>query len=402
MRWTLIKSRLAVPLEIYRTQKSILEVGRYFGRLISRRGPSAIRRRIETRRSLDRLATKAPELEANIRVAVLVQGAVGDNVIAARFLRDLSACCPSVVFDVYTADVALGRWIYSGVAAVRDCLQDTAFAYITGQYHASFLFDGMIRLTAAIATFPDDHSGRFQAVLTSIRRFHEKHGFHGSAPYNYSAILAQELFFKHSERRATGSHFIASLEYGGDQYSLPAEDNVLAKFDLYPRSYVTIHNGFEVALVTYGARSTKVYPRFGDVVKDLRNARPEITIVQIGASTSTAIEGVDLNLIGQTSLREAASLLKGACCHLDNDSGLVHIASCYGTPCCVVFGPSSPDYFSYEMNAAIRPPECGGCWWITKDWDSRCPRGMAEPVCTYRQPASVVAKAALQLLSSRH
>jgi hypothetical protein len=76
VRWTLIKSRLAVPLEIYRTQKSILEVGRYFGRLISRRGPSAIRRRIETRRSLDRLATKASELEANIRVAALVQGAL--------------------------------------------------------------------------------------------------------------------------------------------------------------------------------------------------------------------------------------------------------------------------------------------------------------------------------------
>jgi hypothetical protein len=125
-----------------------------------------------------------------------VQGAVGDNVIAARFLRDLSACCPSVVFDVYTADVVLGRWIYSGVPAVRDCLQDTAFDYITGQYHASFLFDGMIRLTAAIATFPEHHSGRFQAVLTSIRRFHEKHGLQGSAPYNYSAILAQELFFK--------------------------------------------------------------------------------------------------------------------------------------------------------------------------------------------------------------
>jgi hypothetical protein len=387
-------------MDIYRTQKSIPAVAKYFARLISRRGPSAIRRRVETRRSLARMGKLGTQREAQISVAVLIKGAVGDNIVAARFLRDLNACCPSIVFDVYTANVGWGRWIYEGVAGLRNCGQDTAFSYVSGQYDTAFIFDDAVKVVDTMPTLAMASSKRFLSILASIKRFHERHQEHVSLPYNNSAVLAQELLYKYSKGRAAGSHFIAGIDYGGDRYHLAVDDGAIAKFSLAGRRYITVHNGFETSIVTRGESSPKVYPQFGKVIAEIRKVKSEIAFVQIGAGTSTPIPEVDFNLIGQTTLREAASLLQGACCHIDNDSGLVHIASCFGIRCCVVFGPSSPDYFSYDGHVAIRPLECGGCWWITTDWFNRCPRGMTEPVCMYTQPPSIVAKGALQLLQT--
>jgi ADP-heptose:LPS heptosyltransferase len=178
------------------------------------------------------------------------------------------------------------------------------------------------------------------------------------------------------------------------------DEDVVAKFSLSARRFVTVHNGFDLSTVTETKFATKVYPRFGDVIKEFRKKQPGIVFVQIGASTSVVIEEADINLVGKTNLRQAAALVKAAACHVDNESGLVTIASCYGTPSCVVYGPSSADYFTYDGNATIRPLHCGGCWWVAKDWMSRCPRGMNQPICMYSQPPGNVAEAVVQLLAA--
>jgi ADP-heptose:LPS heptosyltransferase len=166
---------------------------------------------------------------------------------------------------------------------------------------------------------------------------------------------------------------------------------------LAPQAYITIHNGFDTTEVIHRGSSTKTYPHFGEVIKILRRSIPEFKFVQLGAATSVPIEGVDLNLISKTNLAEAAGLIRGAAIHIDNESGLVHIASCFGTLACVVYGPTNPDFFHYPGNGQVRPMICGGCWWITKDWLSRCPRG-EEPICMHGQPPKNVAEMALSLI----
>jgi Glycosyltransferase family 9 (heptosyltransferase) len=394
-----IKSALGASAEIYRNQKSALAVARYLARLISRRGPAAIRRRIEIVRSLGQVAEAAPRREGRLNVGALVQGAVGDNIIAARFLRDLSARCPNIIFDIYTVNVSLGQWIYSDVQGLGRCLQDASFARFSGQYDASLIFEDTVRLGNIRPDLENHDLGRFSEILDSMKRFQDEHpDFMGR--YNRNGVLAEQLFYKHNTIRASAAHFIAGIEYGGDRYLLPVEDSAIADFSLSNQKYITVHNGFDLSQVTHSGTVTKVYPKFGEAIAEIRKERPELTFVQIGSSTSIAIEGIDLNLIGRTSLQQAASLVKGASCHIDNEGGLVSVASCFGTPCCVVFGPSSPDYLSYEGNIAVRPVECGGCWWITNDWLSRCPRGMTHPVCMYKQPPTAVAKATLQLLKT--
>jgi ADP-heptose:LPS heptosyltransferase len=399
--WKLVRSAVNAALEAYRSEKNVLAFGKYFYRLLLRRGPGAIKRRIEARRSLAAASAEPSRfgtVPGQIAVAAVVGGVIGDNIIAARFLRDLIAACPKVVLDVYTSNVALGRWIYAAVPGVRNCYQDSVFGKLPAEYDAELEFGDTIRFRRARSELLEGEGERFCEVIRCIQQFFERHN-KNIDPYNRDGVIAQELLYTYGTNRAAANHVIAGIAYGGDRYGLVADEAAVAKFALGEKRYVTVHNGFDVSQVTHSRIATKVYPRFAEVISEIRKLAPDLMFVQVGSSTSTPIEGTDLNLIGKTSLAEAAGLVKRAACHLDNEGGLVTVASCYGTPCCVVYGPSSADYFAYKGHIAVRPIECGGCWWIAKDWLSQCPRGLREPVCMYTQPPRRVAQAVLQLLA---
>jgi hypothetical protein len=213
-------------------------------------------------------------------------------------------------------------------------------------------------------------------------------------------FLAQKLVFQ-NVTRATSLHSIAGVTYGGDEFLLNVDKRYLVKFNLEGKRYVTVHNGFEAKCATPGGQATKCYPHFGEVISLLRQQMPDLLFVQIGTKTSVPLRQADVDLVGKTSLPEASAIIQGAAAHLDNESGLVHIASCLSIPCCVVFGPTPSDYFAYANHVSVRPKACGGCWWITEDWMERCPRGFAQPICTYSQSPSEVAQAMSQLLGGK-
>jgi hypothetical protein len=190
------------------------------------------------------------------------------------------------------------------------------------------------------------------------------------------------------------------IRKGSDAFDLAVDERILAARRLEPWTYVTIHNGFDPNMVVVGDTSTKCYPRFAEVVSEIKAARPDLTIVQVGASTSAPIEGVDVCLVGMTNLPELGAVLKHAAWHVDIESGLVHMARCFDTGCTVVFGPTPADYFGYEGNQNLSPPLCGDCWWTRETWMARCPRGLATPVCTTHDPA-FIARQALQSLNAR-
>jgi heptosyltransferase-2 len=48
------------------------------------------------------------------------------------------------------------------------------------------------------------------------------------------------------------------------------------------------------------------------------------------------------NLVGRTTLMQAAALIAGAKAVVANDSGLMHLAAALGRPLVALFGPSDP------------------------------------------------------------
>src|SRR5262249_20404119 len=139
-------------------------------------------------------------------------------------------------------------------------------------------------------------------------------------------------------------------------------------------------------------QATKCYPHFDEIIRRLKSRFPHLTTVQIGATTSVPIAGIDLDLVNRTTLWEVAEVVRNARLHLDNEGGLVHLAAAMGTRSCVVFGPTSTDYFGYVDNINVRPRFCGGCWWTNETWMDQCPRGFSEARCMTEQDPGDIAR----------
>jgi ADP-heptose:LPS heptosyltransferase len=104
------------------------------------------------------------------------------------------------------------------------------------------------------------------------------------------------------------------------------------------------------------------------------------TIIQLGtAEAYTANFGIDL--VGQTSSREAAAVLSQCDLLVSVDTGLAHLAAAVGTPCVGIFGPIYPELRMHPgLGQAViaTNAECRGCFhWYDGDIRS-CPKGHHE------------------------
>jgi ADP-heptose:LPS heptosyltransferase/SAM-dependent methyltransferase len=165
--------------------------------------------------------------------------------------------------------------------------------------------------------------------------------------------------------------------------SIAAHDAV-TRLGLADKPFVTVHDGFDPAFPMTSDRATKCWPlaHWHEFVRLFKGRFPDILVVQVGgALNGCAIEGIDVNLAGSTTLDETAWIIKNALIHIDGESGLVRMARALHTTSVVIFGPTSSSYFAFDRNINLVAEACHDCWWATRAWMSSCPRGLPEPEC---------------------
>ena len=367
--------------------KYILQKARY---LVLHYALAARRRRIRLQVLGRRIQ---PDAIQSPIVAIKVTGGVGDLVVIARYIRDLLSASERFDFHVFYKDPEIAEWVFRGTSEFKAAYSEFLFDHTKSHYALSLWISQFIVFYSEVADWAMLREKRtLMKVLQNIsrtRRYIEP----AIAAHPYmDGYLSQKAVYMNF-RRADFLHGLSGIPYGGDTYDLHTSATTLKRYDLQPQQYVTIHNGFDPSFVISAERATKCYPYFAEVLRIIKRTCPDLKFVQVGVSTSVAIAGVDLNIIGQCSLQDTAELLKHAKLHVDNESGLVHIAKCLGLRSCVVFGPTPADYFGYEGNLNLKPPVCGGCWWINQTWMDQCPRGFKLPACMESHLPSAVAAA---------
>ena len=352
-----------------------------------------------------RLIAEARRLDAirsdgRLAIAITVSGGLGDLVVIARWMRDLAASVEPFSFDVFASSPSLAGWVFSAVPGFGRAYPDTLDDLAGRGY------DLRLRVNQTVVVrYESVRWARLRKaprMVAAAAKMNAARHRGGLEPYilNHPRLdngLARKAVYA-GRNRNDFLHFLTGLDYGGDLLGLAADETVLERLGLAGRAFVTVHNGFDTNFVITGQRATKCYPHFAAVVAGLKAARPDLVIVQLGTTTSEPIPGVDLDLIGQTTLAEVAGLLRATALHLDNEGGLVHLAACYGRRSLVVFGPTPSGYFGYPQNINVDPVRCGGCWWIDELWMDRCPRGMAQPECMFSQPPDKIVGLALTAL----
>ena len=87
--------------------------------------------------------------------------------------------------------------------------------------------------------------------------------------------------------------------------------------------------------------------RKGEIIEELANSKKVI------------------NLIGNTSLRELAALIKGGKVYISADTGPLHVAAALGKPLIAMYGPTKADrtgpYGSDNATVLVSPAQCVGC-----------------------------------------
>jgi hypothetical protein len=349
-----------------------------------------VRLGIEAARRLDRPA-----------LAIKVTGGIGDYIVIARYLRDLVSQVEPFVFDIYCSNTDAAGWIFATVAGFRDAYTEFIFDDLMREYDLGLWISQAIVVYRNAAVWKRLRPNRkFCKVVENIIRFQPGiEPFVGRHPMMDNFLAQRAVFMNFS--RTTFLQGMSGINPCGDELDLAVDETILRSAGLRPGRYITVHNGFDPAMVVSGTTATKCYPHFADVVRHIKSELPDLAIVQIGTtSTSNSIVGVDRNLLGATTLEQIAALLKHAAWHIDNEGGLVHVSRCFGTRATVVFGPTPVDFFGYAGNRNIAPAACGGCWWITETWMARCPRGHAIPICTRQEPGAI-ARATIDAIRPR-
>jgi Glycosyltransferase family 9 (heptosyltransferase) len=392
LRWRL--QRAARLLQETRAKRGWKAVTALSARTVLRKVPLLLRNlRAAGRTAKVRAAVAQAREEGALSLPYLafaVTGGLGDYLVMARFLRDVALQVGDMHFDIFAPDPKLASWAFRNVAGFHAAYHDISFEQALADYDASF------RLNQFAVVYADEvrwksvreHPDLMQLLHNLIQYRPKIDLFVDRHPW-LDNFLARTAVFSGATRQ-NFLQVMGGLPYGGDLLPVPQDSFAVSRVGLRPGGYITVHNGFDTGFVISGRRATKCYPHFGAVVARLKAALPHMRFVQLGTVTSEPITECDLVLLNKTSMDQASALIAQAALHLDNESGLAHLAACVGTRSAVVFGPTPSDYFGYPGNINIDPPVCGNCWWMTRTWMDSCAKGFAAPRCmTEQDPAAV-------------
>jgi len=175
-----------------------------------------------------------------------------------------------------------------------------------------------------------------------------------------------------------------------------ADEDLAARRDLPPR-YLAVSNSAEALSITQGPW-TKVLPRdkMARIVDGLKAFA--LPVVLLGARDDARIDGVDIDLRGRTSIREAAAVLRDAAVFVGPEGGLANLARAVKTRSVVFFGSTPLQFFGFRANINVPPQRCGGCWWTTPSYLHQCPRLQLAPECTGSISERAVLTAVAQIL----
>lgn len=169
------------------------------------------------------------------------------------------------------------------------------------------------------------------------------------------------------------------------------------RYDWTP--FITVHDGYDTTQrPVHRATKTWNLRSWASAIEYLKIRHPEIMVVQIGSKNSRAIPGVDVNLVGQTLITEALSILSASKLHLDGDSGLVHAARHLGVPCIALFGPTPIRFFGYPEHFNFSAGDCQACFWLDETWLEKCVLGKPAPSCMDAIDVHRVVDRALRIL----
>ena len=293
----------------------------------------------------------------NLRLSVVVNGGIGDILIGGLFAKYLNEMLKNTnvrmeIFTPLKESVARDLFYKTGIETLLYGLT----SYKPLEYDVEIVLSLMIpRVTrykkcSEINKWMDDY-------ISELRKFEEEN----------TCILSDDRQLNQlAWMLGSGYNRISALDVTKklkiiDDLKLCVPPAGQAVFQRYPQlktgSYITISRGVDQANQHKDSVRLWSVSKYEELIINLKKKYPEYLIVYLGASESSCkkIKGVDVNLVGKTSIPELMAVLNDAKVHFDMECGMVHMRHFLcRKPSIVLFGPTSPLLKGYPENINIR------------------------------------------------
>ncbi len=326
--------------------------------------------------------TRAPASGSPLRMAALLRGGIGDEIMSLAYLYELAMHAGTpCTFDVFAAcapdavrSLCRGQPFIADVHSIKDKLTFRTYDAVLDIFLMSQLKSLCTERVAAASPFLLDY---FQRLI----RFQSAH-------QNFYQDENQALGLQYSDVMGTFRRgrpdFDGSLGVRDSGFTLQAPlacGEVAQRFGIR-QGYITLQR-------ESGANpgSTKLWPadRYTALLSSLCRAYPDTDIILIGIEQGFAVPqdagGTVRDLRGRTTFDEFMSLVKHAALHVGCEGVVPHMRHYLrGGPSVVLFGPGSPRMLGYPENIAVSSGICpDGCEGIEASWQDACLKGF--PSC---------------------
>lgn len=173
--------------------------------------------------------------------------------------------------------------------------------------------------------------------------------------------------------RLTALNIAGNLDID-ENFTLQVPEAGYSIFERFPnlknKKFITISRGVDAKNSYKDSIRLWSVKKYEELIAEFKFTHPEYNIVYLGNNKASCekIEGVDINLVGETSISELMVLLNESKIHFDGECGMVHLRHFIcRKPSIVLFGPTSPKLKGYSENINIR----NGC---------SCPLPMCEHI----------------------
>ncbi|MDR2628833.1 MAG: methyltransferase domain-containing protein [Puniceicoccales bacterium] len=347
-----------------------------------------------------------------LRIAIVVAGGIGDTLIYGTAIKELSKRINYAhSIDLYTNEK--GRktildFVFHRVHFLSNLIETNSWNIL--KKHGYNVIIHTNRYTNVLY-YNSEYVGKKSKWLGNFCKknkefFAEHHKFFEHSPYYHTligqwSVLTGKTRIQESDQCGLlgiddSTRLFLNLE--------PKNMKILKPFGLEEIQYITIQRGINAYEKT--SESMRMWPtRYHEkFIKLFHEAYPAIKVVQLGHSNRLckSMDGVDINLVGKTSLGELAVLLKHSLFHLDGEGGMVHVKRFLNGRSIVIFGPTSEKVFGYPENINLRGNGCSSwCEWVSDDWDNKCLRGFKEAPCMASVSPEMAMEAADKFLKDR-
>lgn len=321
-----------------------------------------------------------------IRIAIQLKGGIGDQIIGCNYVKALrdKLADNEVKIDVYC------RPFIGDLFLKNEDFIDAFFPEIDFN-----LQDGLYDIYLRLDRFPiilkcNDKKIQQNQILykyilmcQNFKKQHNNVFFTGRSEFDsicniYTLIKGQKRYNQMD---------IDSFLGMSDKFLYKPEiqaTNILHDFNLNSQKFITVHRGVDTNRTK---DSNKLWPSdyYEQLIQMIKQNFPEYQIVQLGVSADRcpSMRGVDINLVGKTTIADIAYILSNCLLHIDGEGGMVHIRHAVGGGKSVVFfGPTSVDFYGYGENINLTSKVCAHwCEHIKERWDEGCLITNGEPLC---------------------